>query len=72
MTDIWRNIPRDKGYPSSAGQCDTCGGLGCDVCAERGWLAPGHPRTRRSICGRALSPRSVAAYCSVECAARDA
>jgi hypothetical protein len=42
------DIPRDKTYPPSAVQCDTCGGHGCATCAGRGWFAEAaHPRGRR-------------------------
>lgn len=69
------NIPKDKNYPIGSVQCDGCGGNGCDVCGDRGWLPRDHPKVRR--CANAdynkpLDPAHVAIYCSNKCAFIDA
>ncbi len=69
------DIPRDKNYPQGAVQCDECGGLGCGLCEQKGWLPEGHPKGRkchRSACGHPLPPNHVAVYCSNQCAFDDA
>jgi len=70
------DVPRDKSYPPDSGQCDACGGNGCDKCDYRGWLIPKeHPGVRlceRSACGRPIPPAHVAVYCSDQCARLDA
>lgn len=82
------DIPKDKNYPPGAGQCDDCGGPGCESCSGRGWLPPvigpeglavaltgGARRVRkcmRGLCAKELPPDHVAVYCSNECAAEDA
>ena len=68
------DIPRDKIFPSSAGQCDSCGGHGCRHCDRRGWLKAGSPGIRRCLrpgCTEAIAPQSVAVYCSADCAIHD-
>lgn len=68
-------IPRDKNYRDDAGQCDECGGYGCDTCDNRGWLPPGHPCIRlcaRDECGVPIPPDQIAIYCCNECALEDA
>lgn len=69
------NIPKDKNFPATAGQCDICGGYGCKTCNQKGWLPAGHPKIRkcsRDACGAVISPDHVAVYCTNECAAIDA
>lgn len=68
-------IPRDKTWPTDAGQCDDCGGHGCVTCAQKGWLPAGQPKIRkclRSACGKALAPSWFPVYCSNQCAMMDA
>lgn len=68
-------LPKDKSFPSTAGQCDDCGGNGCPTCNGRGWLEAGHPRIRRCArdgCGVAIPPAQWAVYCSSDCAIKDA
>jgi hypothetical protein len=69
------DIPKDKSYPTTAVQCDECGGHGCAVCDEKGWLPAGHPRERhcfRDGCDNPIPPAQVAVYCSNACAFMDA
>lgn len=69
------DIPKDKSYPSGAGQCDGCGGHGCEACKGKGWLPAGHPAIRgceNPHCSAPLAPDHVAVYCTNECAAADA
>lgn len=69
------DIPRDKNYPSDAVQCNECGGHGCPVCDNKGWLPAGHPNGRlceREGCGFPIPPDQVAIYCSNQCAMDDA
>lgn len=71
------DIPRDKSYPVTGSvQCDGCGGTGCGVCDNKGWLVPrDHPRGRRCAyekCNNPLHPRHYQIYCSNECAHADA
>lgn len=65
------DIPKDKDYPEDAVQCDTCGGNGCGICGQKGWLPKGHERGRkcyREECPNPIPPAHVAVYCSNECA----
>lgn len=70
------NVPKDKAYPVDSVQCDKCGGYGCQVCDDRGWLIPkNHPGGRRcanSACNKPLHPTHIAVYCSNKCALDDA
>ncbi len=70
------DIPKDKNFPEGSVQCDSCGGWGCGVCEDKGWLTPtDHPngrRCERKKCNKPLVPTQVAVYCSNECAALDA
>ena len=69
------DIPKDKNHPADAVQCDGCGGWGCQVCGERGWLLRGHASGRkchRDACPQMIPPWQVAVYCSNECAIKDA
>lgn len=69
------NIPRDKNYPTFAGQCNGCGGHGCNTCDHKGWLPSGHPDIRtcyRDGCENPIPPNQVAVYCSNDCAIEDA
>lgn len=68
------NIPRDKVHPPDAVQCDDCGGHGCDVCQNKGWLPVSHPRGRRCHregCGKPIPPSQLALYCGTTCAVND-
>lgn len=69
------DIPKDKSYPPDAVQCDGCGGLGCALCEDKGWLPAGHPKARlceREGCGKALAPAHYQLYCCNTCAYDDA
>lgn len=69
------DIPKDKGYPHEAGQCDDCGGHGCLTCDSKGWLPSGHPKIRRCLksdCRNMIPPNWVPVYCSNQCAMQDA
>ncbi len=69
------DIPKDKKYSPDAVQCDSCGGHGCWVCENKGWLHAHHPRGRkceREECENPIPPHQVAVYCSNQCAAEDA
>lgn len=69
------DIPKDKTYPTAAGQCDHCGGHGCPTCDGNGWLPKGHQKIRkcsRKECGNPLPPSWVPVYCSGQCALMDA
>jgi hypothetical protein len=70
------NIPKDKSYPPDSVQCGRCGGFGCGMCNDKGWLTPksheGGRRCERAGCKTVLPPAHVAVYCSDECAAADA
>jgi len=70
------DIPKDKDYPNDSVQCNNCGGTGCSVCDERGWLTPqDNPYGRRCMyetCNNPIPPAHVAVYCSNECALNDA
>lgn len=68
-------IPKNKDWPSDAGQCDGCGGHGCGICEGKGWLPKGHVKIRlceNEACAKPLPPSHVAVYCSNQCAADDA
>lgn len=69
------NVPKDTSYPSDSVQCDKCGGLGCQVCDDKGWLFPKtNPLGRRCEnpgCHNPLHPASTAVYCSKRCASED-
>lgn len=69
------DIPKEKGHPTDAVQCDDCGGHGCEACEGRGWQPKGHAKGRicaRSGCENPLPPSQIAVYCSDNCAFRDA
>jgi hypothetical protein len=69
------DIPKDKRYPLDAVQCDGCGGNGCHVCEQKGWLPYGHARGRRcelEECPNYIKPGQTAIYCSSKCAQADA
>lgn len=69
------NIPRDEHYPNDAVQCDGCGGYGCQLCKNKGWLPCGHEDGRICYlkkCNNTIPPSRVAVYCSNECATEDA
>ena len=69
------DIPRDKDYPADAVQCNKCGGWGCSVCSNKGWVPPGHSIGRhcyREDCNNPIPPAQVAVYCSNDCALADA
>lgn len=71
---MW-DIPKDKAFPPDAAQCDQCGGHGCDHCQDRGWVSRTDPKARkclREACPTLLDPRSIAVYCSAQCAWDDA
>jgi hypothetical protein len=69
------DVPKDKHFPLDSVQCDSCGGNGCDVCGDKGWLTPAnHPIGRRceyAGCNMPLAPYSVSVYCSNVCADDD-
>lgn len=69
-------IPKDPNYPHNAVQCNNCGGNGCEVCEDRGWLTPadhsGGRRCYRSACDKPILPTQFTVYCSDECARLDA
>jgi hypothetical protein len=68
------DIPKDKSYPPEAVQCDGCGGYGCIVCEDKGWL-PYRARCGRVCeneeCRKPIPPSQVAVYCSNLCASSD-
>lgn len=69
------DIPRDKNYPPDAGQCDDCGGHGCQICDDKGWLPKDHRGIRkctRDGCDAIIPPSQIAVYCTNECAFSDA
>lgn len=69
------DIPKDKDYPAGAGQCDGCGGHGCETCEGKGWLPKGHPKIRKCAleeCPNMLTPNLVPVYYSGQCALMDA
>lgn len=69
------DIPRDKTFSPTAVQCNGCGGFGCHICTQRGWLPAGHQHGRhcaRDGCGTPIPPSQIAIYCSNECALLDA
>jgi len=70
------DIPRDKKFPTDSVQCNGCGGFGCQICDNKGWLAPGtHSNGRhceRRGCNKPIPPSQVAIYCSDACAFDDA
>lgn len=69
------DIPKDKNYPAGAGQCNDCGGHGCQTCDQKGWLKARHPKIRRCMnegCDKPLDPDWVPVYCSNSCAMIDA
>jgi hypothetical protein len=70
------DIPKDKAYPErGVGQCDECGGHGCPVCHNTGWISDDHPKVRRCYsndCDNVIPPHQIAVYCTNECAWGDA
>lgn len=69
------DIPKDQNYPHDAAQCDGCGGHGCVVCGDRGWVMAESDDARyceRDGCGKLIPPFEAAVYCSVGCAMADA
>lgn len=72
---LMMDIPADKNFPLDAAQCDNCGGWGCKLCGERGWVAADHALARkceRIDCPNLIPPAHVAVYCSTNCAMLDA
>lgn len=68
-------IPKDKNFPKDAVQCDGCGGQGCQICDDKGWLPHDHPKGRRcenKNCKESIPPEWYPVYCSDKCAANDA
>ena len=69
-------IPKDKTYPEDSVQCGGCGGHGCHLCGDKGWLTPKfHPNGRKclnDVCGKPIPPAHIAVYCCNECALADA
>jgi hypothetical protein len=70
------DIPKEKNYPADSVQCDICGGNGCKVCDNKGWLTPKeHPDGRHCLypkCNKPLPPTHIAVYCTDQCASNDA
>ncbi len=69
------NIPKNEDYPADVVQCDGCGGNGCKICNDNGWLLHGHLNGRkcyREVCLNPIPPAQVAVYCSNKCATEDA
>lgn len=67
-------IPKVKPWADGAVQCDFCGGLGCEVCHGRGWVARESGNGRlcaRDGCFVHLRPDQVEAYCGIQCFAED-
>lgn len=73
---IKTKIPKDKNYPENSVQCNGCGGFGCQICDDKGWLTPkDHPNGRRCSyirCNKPLHPTQFAVYCLNKCALADA
>jgi 3-dehydroquinate dehydratase II len=71
-------IPKNKCYPLAAVQCNGCGGHGCKICKEKGWLPARDKNGRRCAgskvgrCNNPIPPGQRAVYCSSECAMADA
>lgn len=69
---MW-SIPKDKSFARTDAQCDECGGNGCELCDDKGWVPQDSRHARKCpACQRALQPTQIAVYCSTECAASDA
>ena len=70
------DVPKDKTYPPDSVQCGNCGGKGCQVCDNRGWLTPvTNPNGNRcmyGLCNKPLPPNQTGVYCCDKCAANDA
>ena len=70
------DIPKNKDFPEDSVQCDGCGGIGCQLCDNKGWLTPkDNPNGRRCnnpSCNKPLPPGHIAVYCSNQCATDDA
>ena len=70
------DIPKDKGYPErGVGQCDECGGHGCSLCHNTGWVSDTSTYVRRchnDSCDAVIPPHQVAVYCTNACAFSDA
>jgi len=69
------DIPKNKDYPADSAQCDHCGGLGCGICGDRGWVPSDHSHARRCErkgCRKIIPPDQWAIYCSNECGIQDA
>lgn len=70
------SIPKDKSYPDDSVKCGGCGGHGCQVCEDKGWLTPAtHPRGQRCCCEECrlpVPPDFYGFYCGNECAEADA
>ncbi|OJI08732.1 MAG: hypothetical protein COV08_03180 [Candidatus Vogelbacteria bacterium CG10_big_fil_rev_8_21_14_0_10_49_38] len=68
-------IPKKQPYPDDAVQCGGCGGWGCDLCDDHGWLTPrDHPNGRHcenQECDIPLAPDHIAVYCNDQCALAD-
>lgn len=66
------DIPKDKNHPADAVQCNGCGGNGCAMCGDKGWLFAGDSNGRVCLkCKKPIPPAHVAVYCSNECALQD-
>lgn len=76
LEQLKSEIPRVRPFPDDSVQCDGCGGNGCEICGDKGWLEPrDHPDGRRclnSTCNLPLRPDHIAVYHSNDCAAADA
>ena len=69
------DIPIDKNYPGDDVQCNNCGGHGCSICDDKGWLPNGDMAGRiceDPSCDNNSPPDHVAVYCSNDCALNDA
>ena len=64
------DIPKNKDYPKDSVQCGECGGLGCALCMDKGWLTPKDHRLgrlcRKPDCNTPLAPNQFV-YCSDKC-----
>lgn len=67
------NIPKVKPFPPDSAQCNHCGGNGCEICNDKGWVSAGSFYARHCLkCKCIIPPDHVAVYCSNECAFEDA
>ena len=70
-----RNPEQEGFHTKGVGQCDACGGYGCLVCYNSGFVSETSKHARHchnDDCDRVIPPGQIAVYCTTGCALSDA